>query len=329
MKTKKIRTIYKLLLVLFILVVSVAIAGAIAKANLANKYPAPGQLVDVGGYKMHIYCIGQGSPTVILEAGWSDFSLLWKNVQSEVGSFTRVCSYDRAGYGWSEPSPHPRTAITMVEELHTLLTNAKIPGPYVLVGHSMGGVLVRVYTHSYPDEVVGMVLVDSVHEKYFMDYPEAAVEAIQDAMGQFRALGLLSSTGILAFMPQNIPNRGLPNDVFAQYQAILSTTRYFQTSLAEWNSEEQSYAEVLSMQIAGFGDLPLIVLTSGIQEPNILLSNIDNQKVWNVMQEWQIELVGLSSESEQVIAERSGHHIQLDQPDLVIDAILQIVEVTR
>jgi pimeloyl-ACP methyl ester carboxylesterase len=305
------------------------LAGAIAKSNLAKQYPAPGQLVDVGGYKMHINCMGQGNLTVILESGWSDFSVLWTHVQPEIAQFTRVCSYDRAGYGWSDSSPNPRTANTMVEDLHALLVNANLQGPYMLVGHSMGGVLMRVYAHNYPEDVVGMVLVDSVHEEQFLRYPEAVAEATQDALGQFRMLGLLSSTGALAFMPQNIPNRGLPDDALAQYRAILSTTRNFETYIAEWNTLEESYAEVLSMQITSFGDMPLIVLSRGLPNPSPLLSDIENQQVWEIMQEWQSEMVGLSSESKQIIAEQSGHHIQLDQPELVIEAVREMVNTNR
>src|SRR3989304_2698045 len=142
MKTKIRRIISIVMLIVLILVLGTGIAGAIAKSNLAKQYPAPGQLVDVGGYKMHIHCTGQGSPTVILEAGSAEFSVNWAKVHPEVATFTRVCSYDRAGFGWSEPSPHPRTADKMTEELHALLVNAKIQGPYVLVGHSIGGLLV-------------------------------------------------------------------------------------------------------------------------------------------------------------------------------------------
>src|SRR3989337_877218 len=157
MKAKAFRIISILLLVVLLLALGTAIAGAIAKSNLAKQYPAPGQLVDVGGYKMHINCTGQGSPTVILAAGSLEYSLFLALVQPDVARFTRVCSYDRAGYGWSEPSPHPRTANTMVEELHTLLVNAKVEGPYVLVGHSLGGMHMRVVAHNYPDEVVGLI----------------------------------------------------------------------------------------------------------------------------------------------------------------------------
>jgi pimeloyl-ACP methyl ester carboxylesterase len=139
--------------------------GASARAKLKAKYPPSGQMVDLGGYKLHLYCQGAGSPTVVMESGLGDFSLIWALVQPEVAQSTRICAYDRAGFGWSESSPRPRTAENIVEELHALLQQADIASPYVLVGHSMGGVYVRLYAHKYPDEVTGMVLVDSSHEE--------------------------------------------------------------------------------------------------------------------------------------------------------------------
>ena len=120
----------------------------------------------MGGYRLHLYCTGTGrpgSPTVILDEGQAATSLGWSKVQPGVASFTRVCSYDRAGYGWSDTSPLPRTAGRMVAELHTLLARAGVAGPYVLVGHSYGGLLMHLYTYTYPQQVAGLVLVDSAH----------------------------------------------------------------------------------------------------------------------------------------------------------------------
>jgi len=123
----------------------------------------PGKLIDMGGYKLHINCMGAVSPTVILEAGLGSPQLVWDEVRSEIAKFTRVCSYDRSGLGWSEHGLQPRTSQQAIKELHILLEKAGVSGPYVLVGHSFGGYHVRLFASTYPDEVVGMVLVDANH----------------------------------------------------------------------------------------------------------------------------------------------------------------------
>jgi len=328
MKTKLFRIGRNLVLGIVILVLVTLAAGTVAKSNLVKGNPAPGQLVDVGGYKMHINCMGEGSPTVILEAGWADYSATWAYVQPEVAKVTRVCSYDRAGYGWSDPSPYPRTASWRVKELHTLLVNANIQGPYVLVGHSLGGMLVRVYAHTYPDEVIGMVLVDSEHEEQYERLP-GAKSSIPDLVRQFRMLGVLSSTGIMALAPQAIPRQGLPDEVFAQHQVIWATTGFFTTAVAEMNAMLESTAEVRALQIANFGNLPLSVLTAGVYYPNPAQSDAENQQFREEWQAMQSRLAALSSNSKQVIAEQSHHNIQHDQPDLVINAILEIVDELR
>ncbi len=124
----------------------------------------PGQLVDVGGYRLHLQCVGQGSPTVVLDAGLGSFSLDWGAVQPQLATTTRVCAYDRAGLGWSEPGPLPRSPQQFADELHVLLTNAGVEGPYVLVAHSISGKTARLFASQHPNEVVGMVLVDARHE---------------------------------------------------------------------------------------------------------------------------------------------------------------------
>jgi pimeloyl-ACP methyl ester carboxylesterase len=329
MKTKVFRIISILILVVLVLAIATLIAGSVAKANLAKQYPAPGQLVDVGGYKMHINCTGQGSPTVILAGGSLEYSLFWALVQPEVAGFTRACSYDRAGYGWSESSPRPRTATIMVEELHTLLTNGKIEGPYVLVGHSLGGMMMRVYAQKYPDEVAGLVLVDSLHEEQISRLPDIQQRLIQEALGQARMLAILNSTGLMAFAPQNIPNPGVPDETYAQLRATSATSGSFKTNVAELNVMEESCAEVRDLQITSFGNLPLIVLSAGREETIAFLSDAENQQRWEVWQALQSELVALSSNSKQVIAEQSGHNIQLDQPDLVIETLREMFDAIR
>jgi pimeloyl-ACP methyl ester carboxylesterase len=328
MKTRAFRIISVLLLAFVLLISGVGIAGVVAKANLAKKYPAPGQLVDAGGHKLHINCIGQGSPTVILEAGMGEYSLTWAYVQPEVAGFARVCSYDRAGFGWSEPGPNPRTAGAEVEDLHRLLVNASVEKPYVLVGHSMGGMLVRMYAHQYPDEVVGLVLVDSLHEERISRLPNLR-QATLDMRGQFRMFAFLSSFGIMALAPQSIPNPGLPDDAYLQAQAITATSGSLEMLLTEMNLMAESSAEALALHMTSFGNLPLIVLSSGQEEGIPSLSDAENQQIWEELQTEQSELTALSSASAQIIAEQSGHYIQLDQPDLVIGAIREVVKATQ
>ncbi len=167
---------------------------AIAAGGDAQAYPPPGRLVDVGGYRLHILCVGTGSPAVVLEAGLGAMSLAWDLVQKEMGRTTQVCAYDRAGMGWSESGPQPRTPGQLARELHTLLTNAGIPGPYVLVGHSVGGKNVRMFALRYPNEVAGMVLVDARSE--YVDAPLPAPPA--NAQGAHNASGgQLSLEGVL------------------------------------------------------------------------------------------------------------------------------------
>ena len=336
MKTKLFRISSVVILVILILVMVTLTAGAIAKSVLAKQHPAPGQLVDVGGYKLHIHCTGQGSPTVILDAGLGDFSATWGLVQPEVTNAARVCSYDRAGYGWSDPSPRPRTINMMAEELHTLLLNANIQGPYVLVGHSLGGLIVRVYTHNYPDEVVGMVLVDSTHEEQYLrlatavpKYVDVQKSGVEQANGQYRLFRFLSSTGMMALIPQSIPNPGFSDDVFDQYKSIWATTAFFETILSEGQALEGILAEARALHITNFGDLPLIVLSAEFSGSNPDFSDAQNQQLGEIQRILQSDLLALSSNSKQIIAEQSSHYIQSEQPELVIDAIREMVDTLR
>src|SRR6266581_6105799 len=192
----------RVLLVSALLLALLALTGflyqSIASAQDASSYPAPGKLIDVGGYRLHLDCTGTarlGSPTVILEAGSGNSSLPWSKVQPGVASFTRVCSYDRAGYGWSDNGPLPSTAGRMVAELHTLLARAGVAGPYVLVGHSYGGLIMQLYTYTYPQQVAGLVLVDSVHADQLVRSLHLRQGAVND-IKQLQICQALSPFGI-------------------------------------------------------------------------------------------------------------------------------------
>lgn len=332
------RFVGRLFSMLVILILLMLIAGAVAKANLRAKFPAPGELIDIGGFSLQIYCQGEGSPTVVMEAGSGDFSLTWSLVQPELARTTRVCVYDRAGLGWSEPSPEPQTALHSMEELHALLELSGTTGPYVLVGHSFGGMIVRLYADAYPHEVVGMVLVDSSHAEQLSRSPEAVQAALQHLASQYQQqLGFfkfLSTTGIIALAPSRVPVQGnLPEDVAMTYRSLVAShDAYFDTLSAEIEAQEESFAQIREANITSLGDIPLIVLSAGQPDhlpasPDISASMVDEfESVWRQL---QAELAELSTRGRLVVAEQSGHYIQLDQPELVIDAILQVVADVR
>jgi pimeloyl-ACP methyl ester carboxylesterase len=313
-----------LLILIVVLITVTYAAGAFAKRQIARQNLPPGQWTDIDYYSMHIYCTGKGSPTVILEAGLNDFYVTWAKVQPEIAKHTRVCSYDRAGLGWSQASPDPRTTEVMVEELHTLLRNTGIEGPYILVGHSFGGIVVRSFARQYPAEVAGMVLVDSAHEQQIsrLSFLQGTADKV---VAQFRALSFLSSSGLMAIFPGMIPNRAFPEGAYRQYQAVLATTGYFTGAIAETSA---FYSAAPQSAPASLEDLPLVVLHHGIPDSTTdsSMQQVRFEQEWTLMQD---ELASMSTNSKQIIAERSGHYIQFDQPELVIDSILELIRTAR
>ena len=292
-------------------VLGLALVGYIyepfAEAADAKAYPLPGQLVDVGGYRLHIHCTGSGSPTVVIVAGAGDWSTTWGVVQPEVAKTTRVCTYDRAGLGWSDKSLLPGDAAQYAQELHTLLQNASVPGPYVMVGHSLGGFIVRIFAHDYASEVLGVVLVDSMNPKQVTQSQSnflARVYSLQAAFARVGGGRLLMKLGILPGMP--------PNEEAYWPQYIRPGS--LQASASEDQGLPASAAEAAAVK--SFGDLPLIVLTA----------RLNDHPGWP---EWQTELLQLSSNSQHLFAENSGHTIQIDEPEAAVAAILKMVELVR
>lgn len=284
-----------------------------AEAADEKAYPPPGELVDVGGYRLHINCTGSGSPAVVIDAGWGDWSTAWGLVQPEVAKTTRVCTYDRAGTGWSEAGPLPRDAAQFAKELHTLLQNAHIPGPYVLAGHSLGGLPVRVFAGTYPAEVAGVVLIDSMTPQQFTPAP-AAEKAEPDSQSQPLSLpGMLARFGIVRLLARSlglVPSQ-LPNEEAAYSRVV--RTQNVQAYLDEGQGMPAAGAEAGAVK--SLGDLPLIVVTAKLNK----LAN------W---QERQTELLRLSSNSVQIFAD-SDHNIHLDAPDAAVAAIVQMVAQIR
>jgi len=283
----------------------------LAEAADAKAYPPPGQMVDVGGYSLHINCTGSGSPTVVVESGWGDMSATWGWVQPEVAKITRICTYDRAGMGWSELSPEPRNAREYAKELHTLLAKANEPGPYLLVGHSMGAFTVIVYAHDYPAEVSGLVLVDA------QDLPAANAATFNPApkpSGTSFA-SLLARIGLVRLLAGPLGSvENLPEGAKQADTAYSVASRSVQTFTDEGMGMSEGGARARA--VTSLGALPLIVLSRG--------KDLDAKHTAA-----QTDLLQFSTDSQQLFADQSGHHIMIEQPDVAIAAIVKMVEMVR
>jgi pimeloyl-ACP methyl ester carboxylesterase len=306
----------------FVLVVGVALlalAGSLYQSLSERRdlraHPIPGELVSVGPYELHLYCIGSGSPAVILDSGLGDTYISWRKVQPPIAQFTRVCSYDRAGLGFSYYSRHPSTSKEFAKELHTLLHNAGIPAPYVLVGHSMGGYNVRLFASLYRNEVAGMVLVDSSHPEQQKRFPPA--------LNDLDATWLREQEFFEFAMPFGIPRLlgFCGND--AEVRAAECNFHTVRAGVAELKAISESAAQAATT--GSLGDLPLAVLSSDPVKPDSDLPEDLVKPTSDAWQQMQEELSHLSTRGTRVIAKNSGHYIQLDRPDLVIEAVHHVV----
>jgi pimeloyl-ACP methyl ester carboxylesterase len=304
----------------FLLFASLALVGAVYQQICTTRdrraYPMPGQLVDVGGYEMHIDCTGSGTPTVVLDSGLGDGFIVWRKLQPQIAQFTRVCSYDRAGIGYSDSSPQPRNSKVFAEELHSLLHNAAVAPPYVLVGHSMGGYDVRIFAGLYRNEVAGMVLVDSSHPEQKKRLPAA--------LNDLDASWLREQEFFEFTMPFGPPRMlgFCGND--REVRASDCNFRSVRESVAELKSTSESGAQ--TAETRSLGDIPLIVLS---QDPNAPQYDLPEDLVKPASDAWQKmqnELAQLSTRGRQIIAMNSGHYIQLDRPDLVLDAVREVAD---
>ncbi len=252
---------------------------------------------------------------MVIDAGWGDWSLGWSRVQPGVANVTRVCTYDRAGMGYSEAGALPRTAEQFARELHVLLDRAGVPGPYVLVGHSLGGLPVRVYAHEYPADVAGVVLIDSMSPEQAKGSPAGATPQTSSGSSGNPIPSLLARVGLMRLLGgASGPAQNLPPGAKEAYAAFGVTPRSIQAWTDEGTGLPASMAQAGA--VTSLGDLPLIVLTA----------RLNQQTGWQAM---QTRLLQLSSQSQQLIAEGSGHNIELDQPEAAVGAILTMVEQLR
>jgi pimeloyl-ACP methyl ester carboxylesterase len=295
------------------LILAGTIFESLTEASDIRAYPPPGQLIDMGGYRLHINCTGSGSPTVVIEAGLSDWSASWSLVQLGVEKTTRVCTYDRAGLGYSTAGPLPRNARQFAQELHTLLQRANVPGPYILVGHSIGGYTAIVFAHDYSGEVSGVVLVDSTRlgaRQPTQANTDSDTQA-ESAPGVDWILPALARIGFVRLVTQPLH---LPAEATKAQVAFSVRPVDLQTFQQEVRGIPASVAQ--ARNVATLGDMPLIVLSARLGDTPSHQAD-------------QADMLQLSSHSEQLFAEQSGHNIELEQPEAAVAAIVKMVEQLR
>jgi pimeloyl-ACP methyl ester carboxylesterase len=330
---KLVKWLWRGLLGLLALMVILALAGATYQAVATQidqrNYPPPGQLVDVGGYKLHITCIGEGSPTVILEAAFPGTVANWSWVQPEVAKVTRACAYDRAGMGWSDPGPEPHDAHRIASDLRTLLHNAGVEGPYVFVGHSLGGLWVRQYAAQSPDEVVGMVLVDATHPDVLQRLPPELAADFTPSEGLLTTFPLLARIGLTRFSPVFPAEPVNPAQQYAEVSALNASVKSMTAMAAELRAIPATLEQV--RDAGDLGDMPLVVVTAGEGPYSQFSPELATPatQVWLALQD---DLVSLSSNSIQLTIPGATHEsLVYNQGDArsTSTAILQLVEALR
>lgn len=306
-----------------------AIYQALATNSDRRRFLPPGKVVQINGKNWHYQVMGEGSPTVIVDSGTGGTHLDWQLVQPEVAKFTRILSYDRAGYGWSDSSAEPRTAEQAVSELRQLLREIEIEPPYVLVGMSLSGLFTRLFAYHHPKEVAGMVLVDVAHERMYEDTPVEWVELNKRLEGLLTyVVPLMGRTGLLRLLVafDSVPMMSGLFQKFPPSMRSLAKALYSQTQFGKTFAQETAAVSVSMNQIEqirqtkSFPDIPLIVLSAGKPEFDI------TQEVVEKLQALHADLANESPQGVHIIAQESGHVIQLDKPELVIDAVRQVVE---
>lgn len=309
---------------------------ALSLWNLAvNKWqhahnPVPGNFYIVDGRQMHIYCSGAGSPTVLIETGAGATWLGWQGVQSQLAQVTRVCSYDRAGHGWSEPRSGMRDAETIVRELHALLDHAGVERPLVFTGHSLGGLLAREYAREFPAEIAGVVMIDSSSPRQLDELPGARASYEQDKRDFFRQLfwervRVWSGVERLIGNCHDEPSKELQH-LAGQYDALMCRPAYVGGADSEFPDFDQTCNE--AGRLKSFGNVPLLVIS---QDPDRKDDNPKEQRfagkhIWNQEQE---NLKSLSPLSWRVIARNAGHAVHHDRLELVVAEMTKLIAYLR
>jgi pimeloyl-ACP methyl ester carboxylesterase len=267
--------------------------------------PMQGQRYDIGGYKLHIHCLGQGSPTIIIDAGLGDDSSDWERVLTQSSKISKTCVYDRPGYGWSDVGPKPRSSHRIALELNLLLKQANIPPPYLLVGHSFGGFNMRLFAAHHPQDVIGLILIDASHEN---QYERLGINLPPPSKRQRNVFVKTPLEHIKANDPKPYALRD----------------RAFRSASLEIAALSLSSEQVRSEGLIPI--IPLMVISRGLAEWKNTPNAEQREKTWLILQQ---ELARLSPFSQHQFANSSGHNIPHEQPEIILDAINNITELAR
>lgn len=302
---------------MLLVLVGSLVARQVAVSRAERDFPPPGRLVEIDGRFSHIHCTGDGVPTIVLESGLDDRgSWSWATVQEELSRISRVCAYDRAGMLWSEPRAGPRDAERIADELHALLGAASETPPYVMVGHSFGGLYVRVFDDRYPGETTGFVFVDASHPEQEERFP-AEVREMMRANSDENPRWLLR-----IFTPFRILTGERPTPRTAYWWRTFT-----EGVLAEAAADEAIYEQ--AARTGPLGDRAVIVLTSGMPMEMPGISETGNVAMGRVMLELHGELAALSTNSDHRVVDGAGHYIHRDRPDAVVAAVRDVVTAVR
>jgi pimeloyl-ACP methyl ester carboxylesterase len=287
---------------------------AVATVWDQHDHPPPGTLVDIDGCRLHVQTAGRGFPSVVLETGLGGMSSAWGWIQPEAAKFSLVVAYDRAGLGWSGPDAAPKTATLAAERLRSVLLHSRVLPPYVLVGHSMGGLYIRVFADRYPNEVAGMVLLDASHPDQHLRSAAIGMH-MRSGFSFLKAVPLLARLGYVRLTGLfNAWAEGLPERQAAEAEAFLSSYRHLKTTRDESLAWETICAEV--RRTRGLGDTPLAVVTAG-------------RDVLPGQPELQSELAALSSDSVHFVVKGADHVSLVTRREhalSVVEAIRHVVE---
>ncbi len=306
-------------------------AGALTQSLLTDheraQYPAPGQMVSVGTHRLHLRCQGSGEPLVLLESGLSGWSQDWAAVQPALARHTQVCSYDRAGYAWSDEAPQPHTGLAAVEDLRTLLRNAGMHGPLVVVGHSWGGMLAQLLAQTHPDEVAGLVLVDALHHDQTATMDPAAHARYSRNMDMLTGSATwLAPLGLtrLAGMPASVVLDKLPATEQPAARALAMQSKNYRALHTEYLGIDPALEE--ARRLRPVPRVPTIVLST-----NALSEFPPGWDREDMRQHWIAGQRALARETgaKHVVLSDASHYLQLERPQLVAAAVQEVVDLVQ